>query len=205
MNRLRQKTGIGAIAGRVLFGYVAICFLLDAFDLWGRVHNPGLLGRFACFAAPMTFVATPVVSGNILAFIADSCRDQAQEPTYSIIFFMLKLSFGVGVFVLLHALTYLFPGRSKLTESARFARHGTGGGLRGVVKEELIFIFGLVGFLVYLLMEISLFKSPNQFSIDAIAKLEENAVAVFLVICIAIVVHWATDVIILLCRRQNRD
>src|SRR5262249_40103324 len=77
---------------RYLFlGLMTACYTLDAFDVWGRVNSPHVLAKFACSIQPYTMLVSPIISSGLVSYASDQCHGQPQEPTYSIIFLMLKM------------------------------------------------------------------------------------------------------------------
>jgi len=159
-----------------MLGILLIGLVLDVFDVWGRNYAPNTLAHTACGLRPFAMIASPFVANQLIDFVNTQCFGESVEPTFSIIFFMTKLSLALVTFLIFWGFVYLKPANFIEGRDQYFqALETTGTRLKTLKKSvfqilwlSLIFLFGIV----YIAA-----KTPERYVILPIHKFFEDAVA----------------------------
>lgn len=129
---------------------LAVYFLsaaLDVIDLLGGTSDPPAIAGFACSIRSLALVTIPSISGRSAQSLADQCLGAAREPTFSMIFFSVKMTMAILAFVVLWGFVYWRPDGFRELTDYYGKRFGEPGGyrneLRTFVKKSLGVIFFL--------------------------------------------------------------
>jgi hypothetical protein len=146
-------------------GLIAFCLALDVADIWQRNANPESLASLVCSIRPYLTLANVFFSKPVVEFAAQQClQGNAQEPLFSIVFFMLKLN--ITVLLALGMFAYM-AGSSQyenFRSDAQLKLLAEGGVYRRV-KTGILIMAPLFIVLLILLSMFSLLDDPLKYPI----------------------------------------
>jgi hypothetical protein len=92
----RLGKNIVALPARIIVGALAICtVVLDVIGLLGLEIAPAGVAKFACAIRPFGMISSPLFSDELLRYAVTQCSSTPREPLISIVFLMVKYSFGM--------------------------------------------------------------------------------------------------------------
>jgi len=177
--------------------------ILDWLELAGRFYSPETSKRFACSVLPFLKIAVIFIPLHLSQFATAQCVGHPEEPTVSIVFFMLKVTLTLVAIAILSLWILVLPIRI-LPARLRKARTGAiekiinniekQGGVIPAFKNLFPTLLGLALFCLYLYGTLD--ARPQYFKIDFTAKLREDFSCLILSITSALFTSYIVSLII---------
>jgi len=184
----RPNSALSKAALALTIALAFACVTLDFLDIGYGRRFPETLAHYLCPPPPITAIARPVMSAEILSALATRCADQPREPIFSIIFFMIKFSMAV-VGILVMWLIVAFSPAHFFSGPDSYAERIKKNGVWKEVKTLVLGVFFVVSMVAGFLWHLSTFYSPEQFGTSVLQKLlAEDLASLFI-----LMMGWGTS------------
>ena len=166
--------------GMVLTFLICFCIAADLFVAWGRTHQLFQTAELACSFWPYMAPVKWMFSSALVQYAGTDCTlITVNEPTISIIFFMLKLNLTVLLVGLFWLIRFVDNNQSAAVKEYILSNISDGGSLIKYLKQSFVVSVVFLPIFIRCLMDTAFAIYPSHYPTGVLyIKIMEN-IAVF--------------------------